>query len=66
MAGDATCAAAHPHGVFHAPLIERRGDGLVIRTAEFIRSNGFDADEELWAIDGANCSPCDNKAPDSH
>ncbi|QKW49624.1 hypothetical protein [Streptomyces buecherae] len=50
----------------HAPLIERRGDGLVIRTAEFIRSNGFDADEELWAIDGANCSPCDNKAPDSH
>ncbi|MFF5715400.1 hypothetical protein [Streptomyces buecherae] len=54
------------HYKHHAPLIERRGDGLVIRTAEFIRSNGFDTDEELWAVDGANCSPCDNKAPDSH
>jgi hypothetical protein len=50
----------------HAPLIERRRDGLVVRTADFIRANGFDADEELWAVDGADCSPCDNKAPDSH
>jgi hypothetical protein len=50
----------------HAPLIERRRDGTVIRTAEVIRANGFDADEELWAIDGANCSPCDDKVPDSH
>ncbi|MDW6061488.1 hypothetical protein SAZ11_30040 [Streptomyces sp. FXJ1.4098] len=50
----------------HAPLIERRRDGLVIRTADFIRANGFDADEELWAIDGSDCSPCDNKVPDSH
>ncbi|MDK1475310.1 hypothetical protein QNO07_18110 [Streptomyces sp. 549] len=50
----------------HAPLIERRRDGIVIRTAEVIRANGFDADEELWAMDGADCSPCDNKAPDSH
>jgi hypothetical protein len=40
----------------HAPLIERRRDGLVINTADFIRSNGFDADEELWAIDGADCA----------
>ncbi|WP_329312545.1 hypothetical protein [Streptomyces sp. NBC_01262] len=50
----------------HAPLIQRRTDGLVIRTADVLRANGFDADEELWAIDGADCSPCDNKAPDSH
>lgn len=50
----------------HAPLVERRRDGTVIRTAELIRANGFDADEELWAMDGADCSPCDNKAPDSH
>ncbi|RGD57935.1 hypothetical protein DR950_09155 [Kitasatospora xanthocidica] len=50
----------------HAPLIQRRNDGTVVRTAEFLRGNGFDADEELWAIDGANCSPCDDKVPDSH
>ncbi|WP_419992649.1 hypothetical protein [Streptomyces boninensis] len=50
----------------HAPLITRRGDGTVIRTADFMRSVGFAADEELWAIDGSDCSPCDNKAPDSH
>ncbi|WP_406381166.1 hypothetical protein [Streptomyces sp. NBC_01618] len=50
----------------HAPFIQRRTDGLCLRTADFLRSNGFDIDEELWAIDGANCSPCDNKAPDSH
>lgn len=50
----------------HAPFIERRGDGLCLRTAEFLTSIGFDIDEELWAIDGANCSPCDNKVPDSH
>jgi hypothetical protein len=50
----------------HAPLIERRTDGLVIRTADVLRDNGFDADEELWAMDGATCSPCDSKVPDSH
>ncbi|MFB6890833.1 hypothetical protein ACFCX4_16130 [Kitasatospora sp. NPDC056327] len=50
----------------HAPLIRRRGDGIVIRTADFLRRNGFDADEELWATDGAECSPCDSKVPDSH
>ncbi|MEJ8634682.1 hypothetical protein [Streptomyces sp. MS2.AVA.5] len=50
----------------HAPLIQRRNDGLVLRTADFLRSNGFDADEELWAMDGSNCSPCDDKVPDSH
>lgn len=50
----------------HAPLIERRNDGLVIRTADVIRAQRFDVDEELWAMDGANCSPCDSKVPDSH
>ncbi|MFC5800277.1 hypothetical protein [Streptomyces formicae] len=50
----------------HAPLIQRRSDGLCLRTADVIRANGFDADEELWDMDGANCSPCDNKVPDSH
>ncbi|NGO70755.1 hypothetical protein [Streptomyces boncukensis] len=50
----------------HAPLIERRRDGTVLRTADVIRANGFDADGELWAMDGADCSPCDDKAPDSH
>lgn len=51
----------------HAPFIQRRRDGIVIRTAQFLRSIGFDADEELWeAIDGPECSPCDNKVPDSH
>lgn len=39
---------------------------MVIRTADFLRSIGFDPDEELWARDGADCSPCDNKVPDSH
>lgn len=50
----------------HAPLVKRRTDGLVIRTADVIRGQGFDADEELWAMDGADCSPCDSKVPDSH
>ncbi|MFJ1597953.1 hypothetical protein [Streptomyces sp. NPDC088261] len=50
----------------HAPFIERRRDGLCLRTEEFIRSLGFTPDEELWAIDGTECSPCDNKVPDSH
>ncbi|MEU8784147.1 hypothetical protein [Streptomyces sp. NPDC048637] len=50
----------------HAPLIERRRDGLVLRTADVIREQGFNPDEELWAKDGSDCSPCDNKVPDSH
>lgn len=50
----------------HAPFIARRRDGLCSRTADFLKSIGFDIDEELWAIDGAECSPCDNKVPDSH
>lgn len=50
----------------HAPFIERRRDGLCLRTADFLTSIGFDIDEELWAIDGTDCSPCDNKVPDSH
>lgn len=50
----------------HAPLIERRRDGTVMRTADLIRENGFEVDEELWAMDAADCSPCDNKVPDSH
>lgn len=50
----------------HAPFIQRRNDGTVTNTAEFLRSIGFDPDEELWARDGADCSPCDSKVPDSH
>ncbi|MYU54679.1 MULTISPECIES: hypothetical protein [Streptomyces] len=50
----------------HAPLIERRCDGTVMRTAEILRDNGFAVDDELWAMDAAECSPCDNKVPDSH
>lgn len=50
----------------HAPLIERRRDGTVMRTADIIRNNGFAIDEELWAVDDPECSPCDNKVPDSH
>ncbi|MDQ0942954.1 hypothetical protein [Streptomyces sp. V1I1] len=50
----------------HAPLIRRRCDGTVLRTAELLRDNGFEVDDELWAKDEATCSPCDNKVPDSH
>ncbi|WP_433544813.1 hypothetical protein ACQPZG_06200 [Streptomyces sp. CA-294286] len=50
----------------HAPLVERRCDGTVMRTADFIRGNGFEVDEELWSVDAAECSSCDNKVPDSH
>jgi hypothetical protein len=50
----------------HAPFIERRRDGLCLRSADFLTSMGFDIDLELWAIDGTDCSPCDNKVPDSH
>ncbi|MFJ9176992.1 hypothetical protein [Streptomyces sp. NPDC102360] len=50
----------------HAPFIQRRRDGIVLRTADMLRDNGFTPDEELWAVDGANCSPCDDKVPDSH
>ena len=49
----------------HVPLIQRRGDGTVLRTADAIRDNGFTPDEELRAVDGANCSPRDGKSPDS-
>ncbi|MFI1825058.1 hypothetical protein ACH41E_01220 [Streptomyces sp. NPDC020412] len=50
----------------HAPLILRRCDGTVARTAEILRDNGFVVDHELWAMDAAECSPCDDKVPDSH
>ncbi len=50
----------------HAPFIQRRGDGLCLRTGDFLKSQGWAIDEELWAIDGADCSPCDDKVPDSH
>lgn len=50
----------------HSPLIERRRDGTVMRTAEIIRKNGFAVDDELWEVDASDCSPCDNKVPDSH
>ncbi|MFE5191615.1 hypothetical protein [Streptomyces sp. NPDC056628] len=61
--GRAYNGGAYKH---HAPFITRRSDGLCLRTADFLKSIGFDVDDELWAIDGANCSPCDNKVPDSH
>jgi hypothetical protein len=60
---DAYNGGAYKH---HAPLIRRRCDGTVLRTAELLRENGFEVDEELWAKDEAACSPCDDKAPDSH
>ncbi|MEV6547230.1 hypothetical protein AB0M57_00810 [Streptomyces sp. NPDC051597] len=50
----------------HAPLIERRRDGTVMRTAELLRENGFAVDDELWEVDASDCSPCDDKVPDSH
>ncbi|WP_055563587.1 hypothetical protein [Streptomyces atriruber] len=50
----------------HAPLVERRTDGLVLRTVDVIRGQGFEPSGGLWAVDGANCSPCDDKVPDSH
>ncbi|MFH8577087.1 hypothetical protein [Streptomyces zaomyceticus] len=50
----------------HAPFIERRRDGLCLSTADFLRSDGWKVDAELWAIDGTDCSPCDSKVPDSH
>ncbi|MEV0849581.1 hypothetical protein AB0J21_27530 [Streptomyces sp. NPDC049954] len=58
----------HNNGEFkhHAPFIRRRRDGIVLRTADLLRENGFTPDEELWAVDGADCSPCDDKVPDSH
>ncbi|MEU4180764.1 hypothetical protein [Streptomyces sp. NPDC026589] len=56
-------AGAYKH---HAPFVARRSDGLCLRTADFLAADGWDVDVELWAIDGANCSPCDSKVPDSH
>jgi hypothetical protein len=50
----------------HAPLVQRRTDGLVLRTVDVIRGQGFEPSEELWTVDGADCSPCDSKVPDSH
>lgn len=50
----------------HAPFIQRRRDGLCLRTGDFLRSQGWAIDEELWALDGTDCSPCDDKVPDSH
>ncbi|WP_170994569.1 hypothetical protein [Streptomyces sp. BPSDS2] len=60
--------AAYNSGEFkhHSPFIQRRRDGIVLRTADMLRANGFTPDDELWSVDGANCSPCDNKVPDSH
>ncbi|MEV7288621.1 hypothetical protein AB0O01_29445 [Streptomyces sp. NPDC093252] len=59
---------AHNGGRYkhHAPLIERRRDGVVARTAQLMRANGFAVDDELWETDASNCSPCDDKVPDSH
>ncbi|MGW4034111.1 hypothetical protein ACWEFL_33275 [Streptomyces sp. NPDC004838] len=59
---------AHNGGRYkhHAPLIKRRRDGVVARTAELLRANGFAVDDELWATDASDCSPCNDKVPDSH
>ncbi|MEV0123134.1 hypothetical protein AB0I16_16600 [Streptomyces sp. NPDC050703] len=50
----------------HAPLVQRRTDGLVLRSVDVIRGQGFEPSEHLWAVDGTECSPCDDKVPDSH
>jgi hypothetical protein len=50
----------------HAPLVERRRDGTVMRTADVIAQHGFKVDAELWEVDAADCGPCDDKVPDSH
>ncbi|AXK34385.1 hypothetical protein DVA86_18775 [Streptomyces armeniacus] len=50
----------------HEPNLVRRRDGTVFRTADILRNNGFEVDEELWSMDSADCSPCNQKAPDSH
>ncbi|AZS86953.1 hypothetical protein ELQ87_23865 [Streptomyces griseoviridis] len=50
----------------HAPLVERRRDGTVMRTADLIGRAGFAVDIELWEVDAADCGPCDDKVPDSH
>lgn len=50
----------------HAPLVERRRDGTVMRTADVIREHGFEIDDELWEVDASDCGPCDDKVPDSH
>ncbi|WP_328686659.1 hypothetical protein [Streptomyces sp. NBC_00343] len=47
-------------------LTQRPLDGLCLRTGDFLKSQGWPVDEELWAIDGTDCSPCDDKVPDSH
>lgn len=39
---------------------------FTIRARASAPYTAFDIDDELWAIDGANCSPCDSKVPDSH
>ncbi|MFE7134453.1 hypothetical protein ACFVIM_26700 [Streptomyces sp. NPDC057638] len=59
---------AHNGGRYkhHAPLIERRRDGTVAHTAELIRAAGFTVDDELWDTDASDCSPCNDKVPDSH
>ncbi|MFD4576501.1 hypothetical protein ACFWNK_30245 [Streptomyces sp. NPDC058417] len=50
----------------HAPLVERRRDGTVLRTAGLLRRSGFRVDTELWEVDASDCGPCDDKVPDSH
>jgi hypothetical protein len=50
------------------PLLDagQKLDGTVMRAAELLRKNGFAVDAELWEVDASDCSPCDNKVPDSH
>ncbi|MFG2778397.1 hypothetical protein ACGFY7_11205 [Streptomyces prunicolor] len=49
-----------------SPAVHRRNDGLCLRTGDFLKSQGWPVDGELWAIDGADCSQCDDKVSDSH
>ncbi|WP_372346552.1 hypothetical protein [Streptomyces sp. KL116D] len=38
----------------HAPLVRRRTDGLVQRTVDVIRGQGFSERGPVWASDGTN------------
>ena len=60
----ALCAAlSSGDGSRICPLLGREFQAGLINQA---RRNGFDVDDELWAMDAADCSPCNDKVPDSH
>ncbi|WP_147425458.1 hypothetical protein [Bailinhaonella thermotolerans] len=49
----------------HNPTVERKGDGTVLRTAQFVEDNGFQIDWPLWEADFGKRSPC-YPGSDSH